>query len=78
MKDIYQRLCKIYMYCYLFAGLNLQDSASLVMREFAFFHDISFWVVIPVGVFVALLLGVLSQRELVNRTYLEGKSLEIV
>lgn len=58
--------------------MNLQDSVTLVSREFCYFHDIAFYVLITVSLLVARLLGFLWVNYDYRTTYLENKGLEII
>lgn len=62
---------------FLFFGYKLQDSASLVMREYIYFHDISFYIILAVSFLVGLLVRFLWVKTFSSVVYLERKALEI-
>nr|YP_009409205.1 cytochrome c oxidase subunit II [Archichauliodes deceptor]AOX48538.1 cytochrome c oxidase subunit II [Archichauliodes deceptor] len=60
------------------SNLNLQDSASPLMEQLAFFHDHTLLIIIMITMLVGYLMSTLFSNKFTNRLLLEGQTIEII
>nr|UFZ13944.1 cytochrome c oxidase subunit II [Taeniochauliodes attenuatus] len=60
------------------SNLNLQDSASPLMEQLAFFHDHTLLILIMITILVGYLMTTLFFNKFTNRLLLEGQTIEII
>nr|UFZ13348.1 cytochrome c oxidase subunit II [Archichauliodes neoguttiferus] len=60
------------------SNLNLQDSASPLMEQLAFFHDHTLLIIIMITMLVGYLMATLFSNKFTNRLLLEGQTIEII
>nr|YP_010826797.1 cytochrome c oxidase subunit II [Porotermes planiceps]UYX57314.1 cytochrome c oxidase subunit II [Porotermes planiceps]WHM51955.1 cytochrome c oxidase subunit II [Porotermes planiceps] len=60
------------------AGMNLQDSASPIMEQLTFFHDHTLTIILMILVVVTYMFAMLMQNDYIDRYMLESQMIELL